>query len=119
MEVGSRFHLDQHDRADVVQREIAHTETHYVFGHQTTLNATLLTCVICHDLSEHQSPAGTGKVWKRRERRDGSQIHVARVNKLLPSDSRQITLVHPWSMYIQIRSINERPILGLLWARCT
>lgn len=60
MEVGRCFHLDQHDRADVVQRGIAHTETHYyVLGHQTTLDTTLPTCVICHDLSEHQSPAGT------------------------------------------------------------
>jgi hypothetical protein len=49
MQVGTCFHLDQHDRADLVQREIAHTETHYVVGHQTTLDATLLTCVICHD----------------------------------------------------------------------
>lgn len=65
MAVGALFHLDQHDRADVVQRAIGHTETHYVLGHQTTLNATgragrSQTCVICHDLSEHQ-PCGQCK----------------------------------------------------------
>ncbi len=54
MTVGFLFHLDQHDRAEVVRRLIRHTETHYVaLDHQTTLDATRvrrpsLTCVICY-----------------------------------------------------------------------
>lgn len=55
MAVGFLFHLDQHDKTEVVRQLIRHTETHYIaLDHQTTLDATRarrpsLTCVICHE----------------------------------------------------------------------
>jgi hypothetical protein len=68
MAVGVLFHLDQHDRAEVVRRLIRHTVTHYVeLDHQMTLDAMRarrpsLTCVLCHgeDTKKWEARRGRG-----------------------------------------------------------